>query len=211
MMDLASFWKLLNLDIGVDLSRKTYSITVGPLSIKDIPFASMKSMTENTPLIEMLLTKHFIQRRIMHMDFRRETVQDCTRSLRELQRLNEDQSKEFAASRKESDRIFSSMLLAWASECSKASAVLEDALRDEKDPINTGMGISARDWIPDALADMRKASYPTVEFLTLLLPDDNPVRKQASAALKMGSDLLIRHYGVGSHELTPPDLELQPG
>ena len=145
----------------------------------------------------------------MFADFRRETIEDCVRSLRGLQTLNQDQSKAFLATKKPEDKLFSSMLAAWANECDKAVTYLQAAVEDERDPINTGMDISARGAIPGALGDMRSATYPTVELFIQLLPEGSPVKAQAISTIAQGKDVLVRHFGVPVSKLVAPEVEPQ--
>ena len=206
-MDIATIWKLIGLGLEVDLEKKSYTVKLGPLSIKEISFKTVKALSSQPPVVEGILSKHFIQRGVMFEDFRREKIADCIRSLRELQVMNHDRSEAFAASKKPEDVVFSTILSAWANECDKAVSYLEAAVEDERDPINTGMDVSAKDAIPGALGDMRKATYPTVELFVQLLPDGNPVKMQAVATLAQGKDLLVRHFGVAVSDLVTPEVE----
>jgi hypothetical protein len=208
-VDIATIWKLIGLGLEVDLEKKSYTVKLGPLTLKGISFKTVKALSSQPAAIEDLLSKHFIQRGVMFADFRRESIDDCIRSLRELQTLNQTQSTAFLATKKPEDILFSTMLSAWANECDKAVTYLQSALEDERDPINTGMDVSARDAIPGALGDMRKAAYPTVELFVQLLPEGNPVKVQATASLAQGKDVLVRHFGVAVSELVAPEVEPQ--
>ena len=110
---------------------------------------------------------------------------------------------------KSEDKLFSSMLIAWANECDQAVTCLEMAIEDERDPINSGMDTSARNAIPVALGNMRSTTYPTVELFIQLLPEGNPVRAQAILTIAKGKDVLVRHFGVPVSELVAPEVEPQ--
>ncbi len=208
-MDVATIWKLIGLGLEVDLEKKVYTVKLGPLTLKGISFKTVKALSSDPTSIEELLSKHFIQRGVMYADFRRETIEDCVRSLRGLQTLNQDQAKAFLTTKKPEDKMFASMLTAWANECDKAVTYLQAAVEDERDPINTGMDISARDAIPGALGDMRSATYPTVELFIQLLPEGSPVKAQALATIAQGKDVLVRHFGVPVSRLVAPEVEPQ--
>lgn len=208
-MDIATIWKLVGLGLEVDLEKKTYTVKLGPLALKGISFKTVKALSSQPTVIQEVLSKHFIQRGVMFADFRRESIDDCIRSLRELQTMNQAQSAAFAATKKPEDSLFSTMLSAWANECDKAVTYLQAAVEDERDPINTGMDMSAKDAIPGALGDMRKAAYPTVELLIQLLPEGNPVKAQATDSLARGKDVLVRHFGVAVSELVAPEVDPQ--
>jgi hypothetical protein len=208
-MDIATIWKLIGLGLEVDLAKKLYTIKLGPLTLKDLSFRAVKALSSQPALIESLLSEHFIQRGVMHVDFRRERVDACIRSLRELQALNQAQAKAFADSGKPEDELFSTLLTAWANECDTAVSILESAIEDERDPINTGMDVTAQAAIPDAIRALRTATYPTIELLIQLLPQSNSVRQQASTILTRGKDLLVRHFGVPFSDLVLPEVEPQ--
>lgn len=208
-MDIATIWKLIGLGLEVDLEKKSYMVKLGPLAVKGISFKTVKALSSQPAVVEELLSKHFIQRGVMFADFRRESIDDCIRSLRELQTLNQAQAAALLITKKPDDKLFSTMLSAWANECDKAVTYLEAAVEDERDPINTGMDINARDAIPWALGEMRKAAYPTVELFAQLLPGGSPIRVQAIASLAQGKDVLVRHFGVAVSELVAPEVEPQ--
>ena len=96
-MDIATIWKLIGLGLEVDLEKKSYTVKLGPLTLKGISFKTVKALSSDPTIVEEVLSKHFIQRGVMFADFRRETIEDCVRSLRGLQTLNQDQSKAFLA------------------------------------------------------------------------------------------------------------------
>ena len=208
-MDIATIWKLVGLGLEVDLEKKSYTVKLGPLTLKGISFKTVKALSSDPAIIELVLSKHFIQRGVMFADFRRETIEDCIHSLRELQTLNQGQAIAFLATNKPEDSLFSSMLSAWANECDKAVTYLQAAVEDERDPINTGMDISAKDAIPGALGDMRSATYPSVDLLIQLLPEGNLVKAQALKTIADGKNVLVRHFGVPVTNLVAPEVEPQ--
>lgn len=206
-MDLGAFWKLLGIGMEADFKERRYTIRLGPITIKGLPFERVKALRSNQPAIESLLSRHFVQRGVMWEDFRHEKVKDCIRSLRVLQKLSETQASAFEATKKPEDQIFSSILQAWANECDKAARHLELASEDERDPINTGLDMSAQEWILDVLSDFRKATYPSVQMFIDLLPDTSPVKAQAAERLRYGKDILVKFYNVSTNDLTSPEIE----
>ncbi len=206
-MDLASFFSLLGLKMGLDFEKRTFTVVVGPMSFENVPFSTLKSLRSDSRIIEPILSKQFIQRGVMWQDFRRERVDFCIKSLRELQTLCESSAEQFSESRFQKDHILRSVLHSWASECDAAAKHLQSALDDERDPINSGMDISARDSVPWALGEFRKATYPSVAMFIELLAVDNPVRTQAAKTFREGSDLLVKHFGISTSELVPPTID----
>ena len=208
-MNLADFPTLLNLGIEVDFRERTYTIKLGPITLKNLSFETVQALSSNQGAIDSLLSKCFVQRGVMWQDFTKETVDKCIRSLRELQNLLEEQASSFDATVHGEDQ-FPSSLRAWANECDGAARLLVLAVEDEGDPINTGMDIRAEDSIPDALGGLRKSMYPFIEFLIDLLPDKDQVKDQAAARLREGKNILVRVFGISVSELVSPDLEIDP-
>jgi len=209
-MGFEELWKLLNLGVVIDAKSRTYTIKLGALKFKNLPFETVKALSSNQLVIESLLSRHFVQRGVMWEDFRREEVERCIRSLRDLQKLSETQAPAFAETKKPEDQMLSSMLQAWANECDGAAKLLESGIENERDPINTGMDMSAQEWIPNVLGTFRKATYPFVEMFIALLPETNPVKAQAAERLRRGKDILVKYYHVSTNDLTSPELEIEP-
>jgi hypothetical protein len=208
-MDIATIWKLIGLGLEVDLEKRTYSIKLGPLTIKGLSFKTVKALSASPQAIEGLLSEQFVQREVMFADFRREEVGDCIASLRELQELCKSQASAFAATKKSEDEVFSTVLRAWANECDEAANSLESALRDENDPADSGMDTSARSSIPRVIGKLRTATFPSVEMFIDLLPEGNPVKAQATEKLTAGKDVLVKYFNVQSSEILRPDFEPQ--
>lgn len=205
-MELGAFLKLLDLGFEADLKERTYTIRLGSIRIEGLSFWKMKALRSNQPVIESLLSNHFITRRVMWEDFARENIDYCITSLRELEKMCVTQAQEFGATRKPEDQTYSSVLQAWANECNKAAKLLKWAVEDESDPINTGMA-RASEYIPDALCDFRIATYRFVEMFIDLLPDTSPVKDQAVEKLRQGKNILVKFYNVSTSDLTPPEVD----
>jgi hypothetical protein len=208
-MDIAPIWKLVGLGLEVDLEKRTYTIKLGPLAIKGLTFKTVRALSASPQAIEDLLTEQVVQREVMFADIRREEVQDCRDSLRELQALCKSQSSAFAATKKSEDEVFSTVLRAWANECDEAANHLESALRDENDPADSGMDTNARTAIPPAIGKLRIATFPSVEMFIDLLPEGNPIKAQAAEKLNAGKDVLVKYFNVQSSEILRPDIEPQ--
>ena len=205
-MEFAAFWEFINIGLSADIKNWTYTIKLGPFTCKDIPFETMKALSSNRPVIEELLSKHFIQRGVMWERFRNERVDDCNKSLRDLQKLSETQACNFGATKKAEDEIFSSVLCEWANECDKAASELDLTRAAESDPL---ADLSAEDVLPTVLADFRKATYPFVEMFIGLLPDTSGVKGQAAEQLRRGKDTLVKFYMVSTSDLVSPELRIK--
>ena len=64
-MDIATIWKLIGLGLEVDLEKKSYTVKLGPLTLKGISFKTVKALSSDSTVIEEVLSKHFIQRGVM--------------------------------------------------------------------------------------------------------------------------------------------------
>jgi hypothetical protein len=210
-MDFDALWKLLGLGIEADLEKHTWTLKIGPITIKGLRIPVLKALAKDSAAIENILSLMFIQREVMWEDYRAESVPKCIGSLRSLQGLCEKAASDFNATGKEQDKIISTMCRGWANQCDAAASDLEGGLDAESDPANTGMGVSARDYIPDALGTLRKKTYPTIEFLIGLLPEKNMVREQATEVLNRGKDEIIRHYNVSVSDIPKASAEAENG
>ena len=175
-MHYLELWKLLNLALDIDWEKRRLTLRLGPLTIQDLPLATVRKLSENHQLVEDLLSEQFVRRGVMWADFRRERVADCINSLRDLQTKSLKNSEAFASSRKPEDGVVATVLQGWANSSDEAAKLLEFGLEDESDPANTGMDVSASDYIPDSLGKLRKDTFPIVQMFIDLLPDGNAVR-----------------------------------
>ncbi|TWB21115.1 hypothetical protein [Nitrospirillum bahiense] len=200
-IEFSTFWKMLGFGLEADFSKRTWTLTVGPIKLKELKIPQFRALASDEATIERILSEMFIKRAVMWIDFRRERVSDCIASLSELEQLCGKTAEEFSATGKDADQIISSMCRGWECQCHEAIAILKSGIEEERAPENTGMDISATDYIPDALGDMRKKTYPLIQMLIELLPEESEIRTIAKEKLVYGKDELIRHYGVSSSDI----------
>src|SRR5258708_38351436 len=86
-MTFADAFKLLGLGIEIDHKTRTWDLILGPLKIKDVPFATPNLLVGDRRMIGSLLSDCFLERRVMWKDFRQETLTECLSSLSELTAL----------------------------------------------------------------------------------------------------------------------------
>ena len=207
-MEFASVWQLSNLGLTVDFGKRTCTIRLGPLNIVGIPFPVLRAMASNTSDIGALLSRLFIQRGVMWEKFDRERFDECVNSLRGMQKDAQTRASEFSKTNRPEDQTITTVLQAWANKCDQAATELEIALREENDPLDSGLDTSAHDSMDCVLAEFRCSTYPFVEFFIELLPHDSPIRIDASDKLKGGKDILVRHLGVSVGGLATPEIEI---
>jgi hypothetical protein len=206
-VDLGTLWKLIGLGMEADFEKRTWSISAGPFKANGIKFITLKALSDDAGTVQKLLSDLFVKPAVMWMDFRRETVTDCINSLASLENSTATAAEALRVSHKSQDELLVGLLQSWSGDCKLARGRLETALKNENDPIDTGMDISARDEIAPALGDFRSSSLPAVKFLIDLLPETNPIKAQSSALMSRAEDELIRHYGVNSSSLKSPSVE----
>ena len=226
-MNYLELWKLLNLGIAIDKENMKLTLNLGPLTIKDISLKVAKQLSKDTSLIERLLSDHFINRQVMWQDFRIEYAEGCLRSLIELKQRNIAEADRFGASRKSKDRIFAEVFQAWANECDRTIKDLKrlddeqmikeaslpragkghripKALRDHRD--------LEREKLAKILGPFRATTYPMVEVLIDLLPDDNSIKQQAKERILAGKHWIVNVFKVPVNTLHDISWELSiPG
>ena len=209
-MNYEDIWRFLNLGIDVDWNTKRITLRAGPVTVENLPLGTAKALSGNPLRVQLILGEHFIQRAVMWADYRREQVDHCVRSLRQLQELSSTKAEEFGCTGSSADAVFATALFAWANACDEAAGVLEWALEEQGDPINTGMDTSARDFIPEALRGLRRQTIPIVTMFAELLPKDDLVRKQAEEKLRAAQDSLIRCYHGSFGDVAAPEWDVGP-
>ena len=206
-IEFSEVWKLINLGLVVDWQKKVVTIRLGPVTIKDVPFPLLKSLSSQPAVIEAILSDLFVTPRVLwEAEEKPVAVQ---KSLAALDTLAEQLATRFQASPKKEDHVLGSALRAWSNSCEVGAKHVADGIEDENAPEDSGMDTSALDDMKSALKKVRKDVYPTVEFLINLLPEGNSVRNQAAENLELGRRNYERIYMVSSTEIPKATVEMQ--
>lgn len=208
-MDLGSFLTFLKLfpRVEADLEKKTITIKAGPFTLR-IPYGTYKALMSKRSTVVDILSRLFIQRGVMWEDFRREKMDECITSLREIQKLAQEEHNKLKETNAKQDEYFASIMFAWANVCEQAVTELGQALETENDPVETGIDFGAGDFLAPVLLECRKSTYPLVDLLICLLPDDDPVRQQASEKLALGKNRTVQKLGARIEELPGAELRI---
>ena len=199
-MDLASFLQFIRLNFDVDLEKRLITVQIGPVTLRNV---TVPQLQQDEDLLEVILSRCFIQRRVMWEDYGRETLTLCIKSLHEtkdeLERLHEKFPR---------TSPHRSPLQAWANQCKEAADVLRTAWKEQYEPDNSSIGMDAHEWIPDILGALRKASYPTVEMMIDLLPDKSHIKSQAQSKLEHGTEVAVKYFHVPIRSMSHPTVTL---
>ena len=210
-MEFEALWSLFNSGIIADFKKKTLTVKIGKLLIiKDISIATVKRLTADSARVESLLSNHFITRRVMWEDFRKEEVEFCIASLNDLKSKNFEQADLFGKSKAKDDKFLSSWIRCWGNECDKAIKEFQDATQNEKisRSIDSEYVLRAHEKIPKILGEFRRKTYPVIQVLIALLDEENPIRKAAESKLSSGKNLLVRYYDISVNKLLDPDWQI---
>jgi hypothetical protein len=200
-------WKLINLGLVVDWQKRVVTIRLGPVTIKNVPFPILKSLSSQPAVIEPILSDLFVTARVMWEA--EEAPVGVQKKLAELDKLAEELAARFQASPKQEDQVLGSALRGWSNSCEVGAKHIADAIKYENAPEDSGMDTSAFDDMKSALQKVRQDVYPTVEFLIDLLPEDNRVRSQAVEKLELGRKNYERIYMVSSADIPKATVEIQ--
>ena len=206
-MNAASFFDWLRAGVEINLKEKAITITAGPVKIKHLSFDGARELMADRIRIEQFLSILFVQRGVMWEDYRREHVDECINSLREIQLELQEFAKGISGSNRQTKAALSlgSCLYAWANCCDEAATVLDQAKEAENDPFEDS---KAHQYIPLVLRDLRQKTYPIVDLLISLLPKDSMVKDQAIEKLDWGKTTAVRHLNASTAELQSAEVEI---
>ena len=114
-----------------------------------------------------------------------------------------------SANRHRRDRFFSSLLSDWWVATQKGLQTLRDGEYAERDPANTGMDVSAWDYLADALIEARKPAYKAAAALVDALPANDPLREDVRRLIRQSKDYGIQHFHIDWEAQAREDMEFQ--
>jgi hypothetical protein len=210
LADILGLEKILG--ITVDLEKKTFDLNFLGSSIKGIKYSTIKELMKDNSNTEELLSEMFNRKQVMWQDFARETVDLCLRSLEDLKQKCDNASKKFSATQKLKDMFYASLLRLWADQCDIAIKEFLTAKEHEKISLELDFGsgsyMRANHEIPRILGAFRASTLPTVKELTKLLPENNPIRKEAEKNINFATNVTIRNYEIQSDQIQDGSYEL---
>lgn len=212
-MDYLELGKLINIGIEIDWGNMILTIRLGPLTIKNVKIPAFQELRKDIHFVEGLLTDQFITRGVMWVDFAREEVEDCVKSLQDLEQSCLERKKAFVATGSSADSVLATALEGWAVECNQAVRSFKEAIEFEKTSreieFDSEFILRAHNEIPRILGNFRKDTYPIVEMFIQLLSEENLIHQQAVEKLKQGQDLIVKHYGISVADLRKPEYLLE--
>jgi hypothetical protein len=192
----------------VDTVKQQMTVGAGPfvlvMSFKD-------PVHKNMVFIEEVLDKTFTIRRVFWLDPRKEKVPWTLKSLEEVRALLDGFRRPFGenARRHHRDRLYYQFLTRWWVATTRAIQSLQDAIEDERDPINTGMDMSVNDFLPSILVGVRRPAWVAVAALADALPDGHRARVEAERLLTESKDFSLRELRLGLGTLESDGKQLQ--
>ena len=198
--------------VGVDinLAEKTITLNLPGVHISHISFRTVKAMSEDPGTVSNILSKCFIQRRVMWQDFRSEKAEDCKKSIDEMKDILEDKAREFRKTGKAKDDEYADLLEAWANECVDASKSFREAIDTEQRdreayqrwelPESSDIQRASIS-ISEILGRFRLRTYLFVDLFIQLLQKNSKVKKQVLDKIDDGKSLLVQAYGISYKQI----------
>ena len=108
-IQFSEMWKLVNLGLVVDWQKKVVTIRLGPVTIKDVPFPVLKSISSQPAVIEAILSDMFVTPRVM-WEAEEEPV-GVQKSLAAMDTRAEQLATRFQSSPKKEDHVLGSAMV----------------------------------------------------------------------------------------------------
>lgn len=136
MIMTAMTWsQLVNMDnifkLTFDLEKSTVDITILNVTIRGIKYAAVKALSDNPSKVKDIVDKVFIHKQVMWMDFRREDVDGCINSLKDLEEKLKTYQTDLLSTGNEDDKILAGIIEIWAVECNIAIDAFKTAIYHE--------------------------------------------------------------------------------
>jgi len=168
-------------------------------------------------LVARMVSDLFVAPRVMTFPFEKEAPEDALASIQQIHQLLDGYIAKFEAKVGQKERFYGQLLISWKLSCRRAIQAIDDAIENEKrdreayrrfELLESSDIISARDVLPEILTKFRLEAYPAVEALTDLLPDDNPIHREAEILLVEARKLLLNRVCGGSDPTQTPGWDL---
>jgi hypothetical protein len=162
------------------------------------------SLSSDQTRTEIVVSELIVSRRVMYYRWESESFADIKASVADMIAKIDTFVTPFVGSQSGEDEFYASLLNLLKVRCKDLLHDMDEAEDAERsyasDPADSGFGLPARDELPRLLYEFRAKSYPILDALIAMLPEDNSIRLEAVERLDRGKRLLEKSSYV------PPSL-----